>query len=278
MFAYATGPLAWSIVAFRNSMVFHSLDKVQLPNSPKLNPPPLRDPAVALPRSPRGAETVRSKPRNHVPIFEEPRAPQMTSLLLHWMPACVVWTLRWYPHRSVRLNFAAKSEDSQADWHHGSTLQLVLIPFLPYLAWAAAYYVKVRRGAAHGRGRPVCLCMRALARGRACFNTDTRQRVLCGLPVSPVLDRLSAQFCLLFDLLSDQFAKHWRPRSAAGSRRKRHSHWLRCTRMRVLCCAADFCCVEQEDPAARLRGDPLSGFFPFQGFVPKPQCLQPQAL
>ncbi len=28
MFAYATGPLAWSIVAFRNSLVFHSLDKV----------------------------------------------------------------------------------------------------------------------------------------------------------------------------------------------------------------------------------------------------------
>ena len=30
MFAYATGPLAWSIVAFRNSLVFHSLDKVHL--------------------------------------------------------------------------------------------------------------------------------------------------------------------------------------------------------------------------------------------------------
>ena len=28
MFAYAAGPLAWSIVAFRNSLVFHSLDKV----------------------------------------------------------------------------------------------------------------------------------------------------------------------------------------------------------------------------------------------------------
>ena len=68
----------------------------------------------------------------------------MTSLLLHWMPACVVWTLRWYPHRSARLNFGAKSEGCQADWHHGSLLQLVLIPFLPYLAWAAAYYVKVR--------------------------------------------------------------------------------------------------------------------------------------
>jgi len=29
MFAYSAGPLAWSIVAFRNSLVFHSLDKVQ---------------------------------------------------------------------------------------------------------------------------------------------------------------------------------------------------------------------------------------------------------
>lgn len=93
-FAYATGPLAWSIVAFRNSMVFHSMDK-------------------------------------------------MTSLLLHWMPACVVWTLRWYPHRSVRLNFDAKSEDVKADWHHGSLWQLVVLPVLPYLLWAIAYYVKI---------------------------------------------------------------------------------------------------------------------------------------
>lgn len=31
MFAYATGPLAWSIIAFRNSLVFHSLDKVPAP-------------------------------------------------------------------------------------------------------------------------------------------------------------------------------------------------------------------------------------------------------
>ena len=28
VFAYASGPLAWSILAFRNSLVFHSLDKV----------------------------------------------------------------------------------------------------------------------------------------------------------------------------------------------------------------------------------------------------------
>ena len=35
MFAYATGPLAWSIVAFRNSLVFHSLDKArEIPSMP----------------------------------------------------------------------------------------------------------------------------------------------------------------------------------------------------------------------------------------------------
>lgn len=28
LFAFSMGPLAWSIVAFRNSMIFHSLDKV----------------------------------------------------------------------------------------------------------------------------------------------------------------------------------------------------------------------------------------------------------
>ena len=27
-FSFGTGPLAWSIIAFRNSLVFHSLDKV----------------------------------------------------------------------------------------------------------------------------------------------------------------------------------------------------------------------------------------------------------
>jgi Protein of unknown function (DUF2838) len=34
MFAYSAGPLAWSIVAFRNSLVFHSLDKVRLAAQP----------------------------------------------------------------------------------------------------------------------------------------------------------------------------------------------------------------------------------------------------
>ena len=36
MFAYSAGPLAWSIVAFRNSLVFHSLDKVRLAAPPAI--------------------------------------------------------------------------------------------------------------------------------------------------------------------------------------------------------------------------------------------------
>jgi len=94
MFAYATGPLAWSIIAFRNSLVFHSLDKI-------------------------------------------------TSLMLHWMPACVVWTLRWYPDRSVKLEYHGKSEQAKAEWTRGSLVNLVAIPLLPYLAWAILYYIKV---------------------------------------------------------------------------------------------------------------------------------------
>ena len=39
MFAYSAGPLAWSIVAFRNSLVFHSLDKVCLATLPSRSGP-----------------------------------------------------------------------------------------------------------------------------------------------------------------------------------------------------------------------------------------------
>lgn len=93
--------------------------------------------------SPRALDSALASTRIGTEIFLSPVALQMTSLLLHWMPALVVWTLRWYPHRSVRLNFEAKSADCKADWHHGSIVALVLIPILPYLAWAVAYYVKV---------------------------------------------------------------------------------------------------------------------------------------
>jgi hypothetical protein len=39
MFAYSAGPLAWSIVAFRNSLVFHSLDKASLAALPSVATP-----------------------------------------------------------------------------------------------------------------------------------------------------------------------------------------------------------------------------------------------
>ncbi len=69
--------------------------------------------------------------------------PQITSLMLHWMPACVLWTLRWYPDRSVKLDYDGKSDAAKADWQHGSLYNLVLLPLIPYLLWAVAYYVKV---------------------------------------------------------------------------------------------------------------------------------------
>jgi hypothetical protein len=39
---------------------------------------------------------------------------QITSLLLHWMPACVLWTLRWYPARSVKLDYDNRSDAAKA--------------------------------------------------------------------------------------------------------------------------------------------------------------------
>jgi hypothetical protein len=41
-------------------------------------------------------------------------AMQITSLLLHWMPACVLWTLRWYPDRSVKLDYDNRSDAAKA--------------------------------------------------------------------------------------------------------------------------------------------------------------------
>ena len=95
----------------------------------------------------RAADRLRSTRRSpralHASLTRGGRAAQITSLFLHWMPACVVWTLRWYPHRSTRLNFDAKSVEAKERWHHGSLLDLVVLPVLPYLLWAVAYYIKV---------------------------------------------------------------------------------------------------------------------------------------
>ena len=47
---------------------------------------------------------------------------QITSLLLHWMPACVLWTLRWYPARSVKLDYDNRSDAAKARprWHRSA--------------------------------------------------------------------------------------------------------------------------------------------------------------
>lgn len=55
----------------------------------------------------------------------------------------MLWTLRWYPDRSVKLDYDGKSDAAKADWQHGSLYNLVLLPLIPYLLWAVAYYVKV---------------------------------------------------------------------------------------------------------------------------------------
>ncbi|KAK9841696.1 hypothetical protein WJX74_010260 [Apatococcus lobatus] len=92
-FAYAAGPLAWSVVAFRNSLVFHSVDKI-------------------------------------------------TSLFLHWYPACVVWTERWHPDVHSRET-TAKTPEALKKWHEASFLEIALLPMIPYLIWAVLYYIKI---------------------------------------------------------------------------------------------------------------------------------------
>jgi hypothetical protein len=93
MFAHAFGPLLWSILAFRNSIVPHSLDK-------------------------------------------------MTSHFMHWFPACVCFAARWHPSDAMQAHLRA-SPAARAHWESASLGELVLLPLLPYLAWAVFYYVKV---------------------------------------------------------------------------------------------------------------------------------------
>eukprot|EP00879_Flechtneria_rotunda_P015404 GHRR01016106.1.p1 GENE.GHRR01016106.1~~GHRR01016106.1.p1 ORF type:complete len:374 (+),score=84.39 GHRR01016106.1:50-1171(+) len=93
-FAYNTGPLTWSIVAFRNSLVYHDLDKV-------------------------------------------------TSVFLHLAPACVTWTLHWHPDADRFGPRPDASEQDKQAWQHASFLQLVVLPLLPYVIWATAYYLKI---------------------------------------------------------------------------------------------------------------------------------------
>lgn len=77
---------------------------------------------------------------------------QITSLYLHIGPAIVAWTLHWYPNSKFAGNlsadqcpgpllFSSADEDGGSNWwlFH----RLVLLPVLPYLAWAIMYYLKI---------------------------------------------------------------------------------------------------------------------------------------
>lgn len=68
---------------------------------------------------------------------------QITSLFLHWFPACVAWTERWHPDVHIR-EANRKSPEAMREWHDASLVQLVLLPCVPYLLWAVLYYTKVR--------------------------------------------------------------------------------------------------------------------------------------
>lgn len=69
-------------------------------------------------------------------------ALQITSLFLHWYPACVVWTERWHPDVHSREN-TSKTPEALRKWHEASFLEIALLPMVPYLIWAVLYYIKV---------------------------------------------------------------------------------------------------------------------------------------
>ena len=67
---------------------------------------------------------------------------QITSLFLHWFPACVAWTERWHPE--IHASHASrKPPEAMQEWDAATVAQLILFPSLPYLLWAILYYIKV---------------------------------------------------------------------------------------------------------------------------------------
>ena len=67
---------------------------------------------------------------------------QITSLFLHWFPACVAWTARWPPDIHA-AQASQKSPEAMREWDTATVAQLILFPCLPYLLWAVLYYIKV---------------------------------------------------------------------------------------------------------------------------------------
>ena len=70
-------------------------------------------------------------------------ALQITSLFLHWFPACVAYTERWHPDVHVREHNKKAGTAAMEEWHNASLWDLVVLPMAPYLLWALLYYLKV---------------------------------------------------------------------------------------------------------------------------------------
>lgn len=64
---------------------------------------------------------------------------------MHLYPACVCWTIRWHTADPLAAHLRTSSQ-AAAEWEHGGMRDLVLLPMLPYIVWAALYYLKVRSG------------------------------------------------------------------------------------------------------------------------------------
>ena len=83
VFAMVAGPLTWSIVALRNSLVLHSLDKVSYLSSSSV---PQYEPETCWPRLEACAALSPAALALDM---------QITSLFMHISPAIVCWTWKW---------------------------------------------------------------------------------------------------------------------------------------------------------------------------------------
>lgn len=90
------------------------------------------------------------------------RRPAPRSHFLHFFPACVSWAARWHPHPAMAARLEA-SPAARQRWESAQLWELALLPLLPYLIWACAYYVKASRGLGLADSKLHCPCPTGLA-------------------------------------------------------------------------------------------------------------------
>ena len=154
-FAYNCGPLIWSIVAFRNSLVRTTLDRTLEPRSLGRHSPHAckwggpRGPASRHASVPASGQVGDSCTLPPCPLLLSVLTLQvyhsldkMTSHFMHWFPAIVSWATRWHPPPPLAAALAASPALRQR-WESSGPWELVVLPIFPYLLWAVCYYVKI---------------------------------------------------------------------------------------------------------------------------------------